>query len=95
MKKFNIALAFLFGLILVFQIYKYSINDAWNKTEKIVFTILLDLAPINSVILLFQNKKAGIDKNKTTETYNKLHHDPKSWQKRVLLHEIPALNKFS
>jgi hypothetical protein len=59
MKKLSIIITFILSLVLIFLIYKYCINDDWNRTERIVFMILLVLGPVNSAILIRQNRKGG------------------------------------
>ena len=66
MRKVNIVITIILGSILIFLVYKYWINDDWTRTERIMFMILLVLGPINSFIMIRQNKKGDNKKEKTS-----------------------------
>jgi hypothetical protein len=40
--------------VFIFLIYRYFINDDWNKNERIIFIICLGVGFINMVLLYYQ-----------------------------------------
>jgi len=55
--KVNVIVLVVLSLALVYLIYRHSINDEWNRTETILFIIVLAGGLVNSSIVEFRRWK--------------------------------------
>ena len=57
MKRVIIVLVFMTSIILVYLVYRYQLNDKWDKTEYILLAITLVLGVISSLLIEFRRRK--------------------------------------
>jgi len=57
MKRVIIVLVFLTSIILVYLLYRYQLNDKWNRAEYFLLAITLVLGVISSLVIEFRRRK--------------------------------------
>ena len=57
MKRVIIVLVFLTSIALVYLLYRYQLNDKWNRTEYILLAISLALGVLSSLLIEFRRRK--------------------------------------